>query len=71
MWSPPTRVENLLFPQKFGDHAILQKSATQRNLNPQTEVEHPTLASGLLVAWGLEKELRTAMWSLKQVLTIN
>jgi len=36
MWSPPTRIENLLFPQKFGDHAILQKSATQRNLNPQT-----------------------------------
>ena len=54
----------------MGVHALLQKNY-QRNINPQTKVEHPTLASGLLIAWRLEKELRTAMWSLKQALTIN
>jgi len=55
----------------LGGHATLQKNATQRNLNPQTKVEHPTLPSGLLAAWGLETELRTTMWPLKQVLNIN
>jgi len=71
MWSTPPRIENRLFPQYFGAHTILLQKATRRNLNPQTQVEHPTLPSGLLAAWGLEKALRTAMWSLKQVLAIN
>jgi len=51
---------------RFFKKALPNATSTRRQ-----EVEHPTLASGLLVAWGLEKELRTAMWSLKQVLTIN
>jgi len=59
---PRLRLKSYYFHNNLVATRFCNKNATQRNLNPQATVDHPTFPSGMLATPGLEEELNTAMW---------